>query len=77
MKVLHIVRQCMAKRRFPTQDHPRETLLLDRAHPAFRIGVQVGRSGWQDDALNTSFIDDMLKRGTELGVAVMDEIVAG
>jgi hypothetical protein len=43
--VLHIVRQYMAKRRFPTQDHPRETFLLDRAHPPLRIGVQIGDRG--------------------------------
>src|SRR5215510_1420971 len=43
MKVLNILRQCMAKRRFPKQDHPRETLLLDRAHPALRVGVQIRR----------------------------------
>ena len=29
MQVLHIVRQCMAQRRFPAQDHPRQTFLLD------------------------------------------------
>jgi len=69
--------QCMAERRFPKEDHPREALLLDRAHPALRIGIQVGRSGWQDHTLDTSIIDEVLKRGAEFGVAVMDEILAG
>src|SRR5712691_3621120 len=33
MIMLHILGQGMAERRFPEQDHPRETLLLDRPHP--------------------------------------------
>ena len=77
MKMRHILRQRMAERRFSKEDQPRETFLLDRAHPAFRVGVQVGRSGWQDDTLDTSLIDDLLKRSTEFGVAVMDEVLAG
>src|SRR2546426_3864896 len=40
MKMLHVLRQRMAERRFPKEDEPRETLLLDRAHPTFRVGVQ-------------------------------------
>ena len=33
MKMLDILRQRMAERRFPKQDEPRETLLFDRSHP--------------------------------------------
>src|SRR5437762_3749154 len=42
MKMLHILRQRMAERRFSKEDYPRAALLLDRAHPALRIGIQVG-----------------------------------
>ena len=71
------LRQRMAERRFPKEDHPREARLLDRAHPALRIGMQVGRSGWQDHTLDTSISDEVLKRGAAFGVAVMDAILAG
>src|SRR5262252_4873561 len=77
MIMLAILRQRMAERGFPTEDHPREALLLDRAHPALRIGMQVGRAGWQDHTLDTGIIDELLKCGAEFGVAVMDEILAG
>ena len=43
MNMLHVLRQRMAERRFPTQDEPRETLLLDQAHLPLRIGVQMRR----------------------------------
>src|SRR5207237_1788672 len=33
MIMFDILRQRMAERRFPKEDHPREALLLDRAHP--------------------------------------------
>jgi hypothetical protein len=74
MKMRHILRQRMAERRFSKEDRPREALLLDRAHPTLRRGIQVGRSGWQDHALDPGIIDELLKRGAELGVAVMDYI---
>src|SRR5438105_630910 len=44
MKMLDILRQHMAERRFPEENHPRQTLLLNRAHPALRVGVQIWRS---------------------------------
>jgi len=30
------------------QDHTRETLLLDGSDPPLRVGIQVGRAGWED-----------------------------
>jgi hypothetical protein len=30
----------MVERRFPKEDQPRETFLLGRPHPAFRIGTR-------------------------------------
>src|SRR5215467_5949899 len=39
--------------------------------------MQVWRLGWQDDTLDTGIIDYLLKRGAELGVTVMDQILPG
>jgi hypothetical protein len=47
MIMLHILVERMLEGRFPKQDEPRETLLLDRAHPPLRIGIQIRRSRWQ------------------------------
>src|SRR5437764_1392831 len=49
MIMCHILRQRMAERRFPKQDQPCKTLLLDRPHPALRVGVQIRRSRRQRD----------------------------
>jgi hypothetical protein len=76
MIMLDILRQRMAERRFPKEAHPREALLLDCAHPALRIGIQVGRSGRQDPTLDPGIIDEMLQCGAAFGVAVMEEILA-
>jgi hypothetical protein len=37
--------------------------------------MQVRRPGRQDHTLHTSIIDELLKRGAELGIAVMDQIL--
>src|SRR5438128_5052346 len=47
MIMRHILVERMLEGRFPKQDEPRETLLLDRAHPPLRIGIQIRRSRWQ------------------------------
>src|SRR5689334_16877518 len=54
MKMRHVLRQRMSKRRFPKQDEPRETLLLDRPHPALRVGVQIWRPRWQGEWTKSS-----------------------
>ena len=41
MKMLHVVRQRMAERRFPEEDEPRQALLLDGSYPALRVGIQI------------------------------------
>src|SRR5918911_2357322 len=76
MKMRHILRQRMAERRFPKEDQPRETFLLDRPHPAFRVGVEIRRPRRQWHTRHPGYVNDLLKRGTEFGVAVMDEILA-
>ena len=77
MIMLHVLIEGATQGCFSKQNHPPETLLLDGSDPPLRVGIQVWRSGWQDDTLDTGIINDVLKRGTELGVAVMDEILTG
>src|SRR5205807_9025191 len=43
MKMLHVLRQHMAKRGFPKQDEPRQALFLDRSDPPLRVGVEIRR----------------------------------
>src|SRR5499426_2626302 len=40
---LHILLERMPERAFPKQDQPRQALLLHRAYPALRIGVEIRR----------------------------------
>ena len=76
MIMLHVLIEGATQGCFSKQNQPCETLLLDGSDPPLRAGMQVWRSGWQDDTLDTGIIDDVLKRGTELGVTVMAEILA-
>src|SRR6266571_2959607 len=64
MNMRHVLRQRMTERRFPTQDQPREALLLDRPDPALRIGVQIRRPWWQRDPRDPGGINDLLKGRT-------------
>jgi hypothetical protein len=41
MHMLHVLRQRMAERRFPTQDAPREALLLHGSSPPLRVGMEM------------------------------------
>src|SRR6266705_2981089 len=77
MKMRHILRQRMAERRFPKQDQPRQTLLLDGSHPALRVGVQIWRSRRQGHPLDSSRVNDLLKGRTIFPIPVVDEILAG
>src|SRR5712691_8535170 len=60
MKMRHVLRQRMAERRFPKQDQPRQTLLLDGSHPALRVGVQIWRPRRQGHPLDSSRVNDLL-----------------
>ncbi len=75
MKMCHILRQRMAERPFPEQDQPRETLLLDRPHPALRVGIEIRRPRRQRDSRDPSRVDELLKSGAVFPVPVMDEVV--
>src|SRR5262245_3138493 len=76
MIVLHVFMERMAERRFPKQDQPRQTLLLDRPHPALRVGVEIRRPWRQWDPRDPSRVDDLLKSGAVFPVPVMNEILA-
>src|SRR5262249_51826371 len=73
MIMLHVLIEGATQGCFSKQNQPCETLLLDGSDPPLRAGMQVWRSRWQNDTLDTGIIDDVLKRGTELSVTVMDE----
>src|SRR5438105_4774019 len=73
MKMLHILRQRMAKRRFPKEDQPRETLLFNRSHPALRVGVQIWRPWRERHSRDAGRVDDLLKGGAVFPVPVMDQ----
>src|SRR4029077_9302631 len=75
MKMCHILRQCIAERRFPEQDKPRQTLLLDRAHPALRVGIQIRRPRRQWDSRDPSRVKDLLKSGAVFAIPIMDEVL--
>src|SRR5690349_6942619 len=77
MKMRHVVCQRMVERRFPKEDQPRETLLLDGSHPALRVGVQIWRSRRQWHPRDPGCIDDLLKGRTIFPIPVVDEILAG
>jgi hypothetical protein len=64
------------QRRFSEQNQPRETLLLDRSHPALRVGVQIRRARWQGHPLHPGGVKELLKGGAVFPVSVMDEVLA-
>src|SRR5213596_3292439 len=77
MIMCHILRQCMVERRFSKEDHPRETLLLDRSHPPLRVGVQIRRPRRQWHSLDSGRVDELLKGGAIFPVSVMDQVLPG
>src|SRR6267154_608907 len=58
MKMLHVLPQRMAERRFPKQDEPREALLLHGSYPPLRVGVQIRRPWWQWYPFHPRCVDD-------------------
>jgi hypothetical protein len=75
MIVLHILLERMPERRFPKQDQPRQALLLDRAHPALRIGVEIRRPRRQRYSRDSGRIDELVKGGAVCPVPIMDEVL--
>src|SRR6266446_3852725 len=77
MIVRHILLECMPERGFSKEDEPRETLLLDRPHPALRVGIHIRRPRWQRHAFDAGLINDALKSRAELPIPVMDQVLPG
>src|SRR5215471_10433263 len=67
----------MVERRFPKEDESRETLLLDRAHPALRVGVQIWRPRRQGHPRDPGCVNYLLKGRTIFSIPVVDEILSG
>jgi hypothetical protein len=59
---------------FPKENQPREALLLDRSHPALRIGVQIRRPWRQGHPYDAGGGDELLKGGAVFPVSVMDRV---
>ena len=58
------------QRRLPDEDHPLQAFLLDRAHEALRIGIQIGRSRWQTDHCGPRLRDQPSELDRVLRVAI-------
>jgi hypothetical protein len=69
--VEHMPQGALAK-----QEHSGQRFVFDRADPALCVGIEIRRPWWQRYPLDSSIIDDLLKRGAVFPVPVMDEILA-
>src|SRR5262249_22325237 len=66
-----------AERALPKQDEPREAFLLDRAHPPFRGGVEMGRPRRQRHPRAPRRVNNVLKGRAVFSVPVMDQVLPG
>jgi hypothetical protein len=60
---------------FPNQDQQRQGFVLDGADPSFGVGVQIGASRRQRDPCHSRGFNGLLKRGAELAISVVDEVL--
>src|ERR1700693_6513682 len=74
MVMRHILTQRSPQGALTKDNDLRQTLLLDRSHPAFGIGVQVRTSRRQRERLDPARLDDRSEGDGVLRVAVMQEI---
>src|SRR6478672_8783862 len=63
----------LPERAFANEDQLIETGFLDRPHEAFRVGVEIRRTGRQADGFDTGCRQCIRKRLGEPRVAVMEE----
>src|SRR5712692_9110673 len=77
VKMRHILRQCVAERRFPKQDKSRQALFFDGSHPALRVGVQIRRPRRQGYPRAPGCVNEVLKGSAVFPVPIMDQILAG
>ena len=76
MVMVYILAEHMPEGALAKEDHPGQRFVFDRADPALGIGIQIRRRRRQWDPRDPSIINDLLKRGAELGVSVMHERLA-
>src|SRR5882724_4848930 len=76
MVMVYILAEHMPEGALAKEDHPGQRFVFDRADPALGIGIQIRRPRRQWDPRDPSIINDLLKRGAELGISVMHEILA-
>ncbi len=62
-----------SQRPFAEEDHPIETLILDRPDESLGVGVQVGRTIRQAHGFDAGILQEIPERFGELGISVEDE----
>ena len=62
------------QRTFPEQDQPFEAGLLDAAHEALGVGIQIWTSRWQFDGFHTGILQRAQKFFSEQRVPIMDQV---
>jgi hypothetical protein len=77
MIMLDVFVERMPEGGLPTQDQPRETFLLDRAHPALRMGIQIRRPRRECHSRDPGGVKELLKGGAIFSVPIMDEVLPG
>jgi hypothetical protein len=65
----------MPQARFPHQDQPRQGFVLDGADPSFGVCVQIRTPRRQRDPCHSRGFNGLLKRGAELAISVVDEVL--
>src|SRR5215470_12737467 len=73
----HVLLEDMGEGVFAKEDEPRQTLLFDRAHPAFGVSIQIWRPRQQWHPCDPSCFNALLKGRTIFPVSVMDEVLPG
>src|SRR4051812_4558811 len=68
------VLNCCPQGGFAEQDHPFQTGFLDAADKSFSVGVQIRRSRWQLDGLDTNILRGAEKPVREQRVPIMDQV---
>ena len=61
------------QRPFTEEDHPIETLILDRPDESLGESVQVGRAIGQSNDIDTGLLEEIAERQRKLGVAIEDQ----
>ena len=74
MVVLDVLVNYEAQVAFTEHDDSVEALLLDRAHEPFRVGVQIRTSRRQSDRLDTTALQDLVKRAGVEGISIVNEV---